>query len=116
MALSNRRVGLLVILTSVFTLAPMTAEAQPASPRNRSATAARSNCARHAGNSNVEVCGANRVKEDGLIYKFKDDRLLGGSVDGRLPRIRVRARPVRRTLLRLRLHFVPELLKSVEIL
>ena len=52
--------------------------------------------------------------EDGYVYDFHDDPLsaVGNSV--LTAQIRVRAKGVRRTLIRPRMHFVPELLKSVE--
>jgi hypothetical protein len=49
-------------------------------------------------------------------YKFKDDPLsaLGYGAGGAV--LKVRAGPVRRTLIRPRTNFVPEMLKSVEVI
>ena len=52
--------------------------------------------------------------EDGYSYVFRDDPLGGGSGGPTSARIKVRQHGARTTLLRPRLHFIPELLKSVE--
>lgn len=47
-------------------------------------------------------------------YKFEDDLLSGGVMGAESGMIKVRQGVVRRTLIRPRTHFVPELLKSIE--
>jgi hypothetical protein len=47
-------------------------------------------------------------------YDFPDDKLLGVDGQGTTPLIKVRAKGLRDLLHRPRLHFVPEMLKSVE--
>jgi ABC-type oligopeptide transport system substrate-binding subunit len=53
-------------------------------------------------------------KEEGYAYHFNDDPLTANSSAATAARIRVAPRGMRRTLIRPRLHFIPELLKSVE--
>lgn len=57
-----------------------------------------------------------RVKQgsDGYSYIFRDDALGGGNNSAGAARIRVRRQGARQMLLRPRLDFLPELLKSVE--
>lgn len=50
----------------------------------------------------------------GYEYKFTDDLLAGGGMDGTAPIIRVRAHALRSQLIRPRTSFVPEMLKSAE--
>ena len=57
---------------------------------------------------------AEKKTDEGYGYEFRDDRLLGDSAAAQAPLIRLRRRGLRRTLIRPRVHFVPELLKSVE--
>lgn len=57
---------------------------------------------------------AEQKTEDGYGYEFRDDSLLGKAVGAQTPMIRLRKRGLRRTLIRPRVHFVAELLKSVE--
>lgn len=52
--------------------------------------------------------------EEGYIYEFTDDPLSGGAFDAATAVIRTRRPGVLRTLIRPRLNFIPELLKSVE--
>lgn len=52
--------------------------------------------------------------EDGYGYEFGDDPLTAGGFGPNDATIRVRPGPVRRTLIRPRTSFVPEMLKSVE--
>ena len=52
--------------------------------------------------------------EDGYGYEFSDDPLSAGGFGPNDATIRVRPGPVRRTLIRPRTSFVPEMLKSVE--
>jgi len=52
--------------------------------------------------------------EDGYTYTFSDDPLSGNSDAANAAVIRTRRAGTRRTLIRPRLHFVPELLKTVE--
>lgn len=51
---------------------------------------------------------------DGYGYEFGDDPLTAGGFGPNDATIRVRPGPVRRTLIRPRTSFVPEMLKSVE--
>lgn len=52
--------------------------------------------------------------DDGYGYEFGDDPLQAGGFGPNDATIRVRPGPVRRTLIRPRTSFVPEMLKSVE--
>lgn len=52
--------------------------------------------------------------DDGYGYEFADDPLTAGGFGPNDATIRVRPGPVRRTLIRPRTSFVPEMLKSVE--
>ena len=52
--------------------------------------------------------------DDGYGYEFGDDPLTAGGFGPNDATIRVRPGPVRRTLIRPRTSFVPEMLKSVE--
>ena len=54
--------------------------------------------------------------EEGYAYEFEDDALSAGSRYSKGARIRIVPPAKRATLIRPRLHFVPELLKSVELL
>ena len=47
-------------------------------------------------------------------FTFEDESVLGGRVGTDLPPIVVPLRPMRRTLVQARLHFVPEMLRTVE--
>jgi hypothetical protein len=60
--------------------------------------------------------GAKTVEGDseGYGYEFGDDPLTAGGFGPNDATIRVRPGPVRRTLIRPRTSFVPEMLKSVE--
>ena len=51
---------------------------------------------------------------DGYGYEFADDPLTAGGFGPNDATIRVRPVPIRRTLIRPRTSFVPEMLKSVE--
>ena len=51
---------------------------------------------------------------DGYGYEFADDPLTAGGFGPNDATIRVRPGPIRRTLIRPRTSFVPEMLKSVE--
>ena len=51
---------------------------------------------------------------DGYGYEFADDPLSAGGFGPNDATIRVRPDPIRRTLIRPRTSFVPEMLKSVE--
>lgn len=59
---------------------------------------------------------AAEIKKDdsGYIYKFQDDIMQGDTAGAHTPRIRVYPRGMRRTLIRPRLSFVREMLRSVE--
>jgi hypothetical protein len=52
--------------------------------------------------------------DEGYGYEFADDPLTAGGFGPNDATIRVRPGPVRRTLIRPRTSFVPEMLKSVE--
>ncbi len=52
--------------------------------------------------------------QDGYAYVFEDDPLTGLGQGATAAQIRVRPQGVRQMLLRPRVHFIPELLKSVE--
>jgi len=52
--------------------------------------------------------------DEGYGYEFSDDPLSAGGFGPNDATIRVRPGPVRRTLIRPRTSFVPEMLKSVE--
>jgi hypothetical protein len=52
--------------------------------------------------------------DEGYGYEFGDDPLTAGGFGPNDATIRVRPGPVRRTLIRPRTSFVPEMLKSVE--
>lgn len=52
--------------------------------------------------------------DDGYAYDFQDDVLAANPNAAQGSLIRLRTHIVRRTLIRPRAHFVPELLKSVE--
>ncbi len=54
--------------------------------------------------------------DTGYAYDFDDDIMNGSGIGTNAAQIKVRPRHVRRTLIRPRLHFVPELLKSVELI
>ncbi len=60
--------------------------------------------------------GAVKVSEQGddYGYEFKDDLLSAGMMGAQTAMIKVRQGAVRRTLIRPRTHFIPELFKSVE--
>lgn len=53
---------------------------------------------------------------DNYGYKFEDDLLGAGVMGAQNGMIKVRQGIVRRTLIRPRTHFVPELLKSIELI
>ena len=60
------------------------------------------------------VEGGSGSKEEGYGYEFGDDPLSAGGFGPNDATIKVRPGPVRRTLIRPRTSFVPEMLKSVE--
>jgi hypothetical protein len=53
-------------------------------------------------------------EKSGYSYRFDDDLMKGGTLGGNTPRIEVVKMGRRDRLIRPRLHFVPEMLKSVE--
>ncbi|EYF07425.1 hypothetical protein [Chondromyces apiculatus] len=53
-------------------------------------------------------------KDEGYGYEFSDDPLSAGGFGPNDATIRVRPGPVRTTLIRPRISFIPEMLKSVE--
>jgi len=58
--------------------------------------------------------GKEAKSDDGYGYQFDDDPLNAGGFGPNDATIRVRARAARTTLIRPRISFVPEMLKSVE--
>ncbi len=64
--------------------------------------------------SDVKSTDADDGGDDGYGYEFGDDPLSAGGFGPNDATIRVRPGPVRRTLIRPRTSFVPEMLKSVE--
>jgi hypothetical protein len=65
-----------------------------------------------AGLSSAQV--KESKQDDGYGYQFDDDPLNAGGFGPNDATIRVRARAARTTLIRPRISFVPEMLKSVE--
>jgi hypothetical protein len=65
-----------------------------------------------AGFSSAQV--KESKSDDGYGYQFDDDPLNAGGFGPNDATIRVRARAARTTLIRPRISFVPEMLKSVE--
>jgi hypothetical protein len=65
-----------------------------------------------AGLSSAQV--KESKSDDGYGYQFDDDPLSAGGFGPNDATIRVRARAARTTLIRPRISFVPEMLKSVE--
>jgi hypothetical protein len=68
----------------------------------------------YAGVARTVEGGGGGSKEDGYGYEFGDDPLSAGGFGPNDATIKVRPGPVRRTLIRPRTSFVPEMLKSVE--
>ena len=66
-----------------------------------------------AAQADPSAAGEN-LGERGYTYEFGDDPLQAGNNGAYTARIRVLPRGVRQTLIRPRMHFVPEMLKSVE--
>lgn len=64
--------------------------------------------------STTAFAQAASEEEEGYGYEFSDDPLTAGGFGPNDATIRVRPGPVRRTLIRPRTTFVPEMLKSVE--
>ena len=68
----------------------------------------------------IKVCVPDKDATEGdsdsrdVAYMFDDDPLSGAGMNTNIVRITVVDRAVRRTLIRPRLNFIPELLKSVE--
>jgi hypothetical protein len=61
-----------------------------------------------------DTTDVDRAQDGSYAYSFRDDPLSAAGNFASSARIRVRPQGVRRTLLRPRLSFVPEMLKSVE--
>lgn len=59
---------------------------------------------------------AAQSEEKGYGYRFDDDKLVGDTLGTTPALLKIRPGPSRVTLLRPRVHFVAELLKSVETL
>jgi hypothetical protein len=106
-----------IAATFALTLAAPSADAQPRKPP---APAAAKAAAVRSPNEPAKEAESNRARprtadtEEGYAYDFSDDLLNGAGVDMHAALIKIRKRGVLRTLIRPRLHFVPELLKSVE--
>jgi hypothetical protein len=62
------------------------------------------------------VSEAQSKTDENLIYEFDDDDLMGDALGTTSALIRVRPDAARVTLIRPRASFVPEMLKSVELL
>ncbi len=62
----------------------------------------------------AKLVEGKKGKDEGYGYEFADDPLTAGGFGPTDATIRVRPGPVRRTLIRPRTSFVPEMLKSVE--
>jgi hypothetical protein len=60
------------------------------------------------------VATVDQMDDRGYEYRFQDDPLYATSGGAAAARIHVRKQGARETLIRPRLHFIPELLKSVE--
>ena len=57
---------------------------------------------------------AKQPADDVTTYGFEDDKVLGDSVGPNLEVLHARKRSERRSLVRVRGHYIPELLKSAE--
>lgn len=101
-----RTLALALAFSSASVLVPRLAAAQPA-PAAR-AQAAPAQAARATGRA------TQAPEETNTEYRFEDDDLLGGGLDGTMPVIRVNPRASRSLLIRPRTSFVPELLVSAE--
>jgi hypothetical protein len=64
----------------------------------------------------VSASAAAQTKDENYSYRFDDELLVGDTLASTPPLLRLRPRPPRVTLLRPRVAFVGELLKSVEAL
>lgn len=62
------------------------------------------------------AAAAAQSEEKGYSYRFDDEKLVGDTLGTTPALLQVRPHPPRITLLRPRVHFVAELLKSVEAL
>lgn len=70
--------------------------------------------ARRPATAERTVATVEELGEKGYGYDFEDDPLHADSSAAHSARIRVRPHALRDTLIRPRLHFIPEMLKSVE--
>ena len=108
MAFTRTRMCTTLIIGCAFALLPATAQAQRC-PAGHTKTDPI---------SGVKVCESDSSdsKSTGgdVAYLFDDDPLAGGSMGTNAAKISIRQHAVRRMLIRPRLNFVPELLKSVE--
>lgn len=64
----------------------------------------------------LSASAAAQTKEDNYSYRFEDDDLVGSTLGTTPPILRMRPRVMHVTLIRPRVAFVGELLKSVEAL
>ena len=64
----------------------------------------------------AETAVETEKNDDGYGYIFRDDPMTGNTGAAESACIKVRPQGIRRTLIRPRTHFVPEMLKSVEML
>ncbi len=67
-----------------------------------------------AGTPDADSTYQTQDAPDGYVVKFKDELLDGGGMDSNTALIKVRPQAARLILIRPRLHFVNELLKSAE--
>lgn len=108
MVFSRTRACTSLMIGIALALVPMVAQADPCPAGH----------ARTDPVSGVQVCTAKSKdsKSTGgdVAYLFDDDALAGDGIGVNAAKIVVRSAGVRRTLIRPRLNFVPELLKSVE--
>jgi hypothetical protein len=93
--------------------APVSAEAQqPAAPAAPAAAPAAG--AQPGARPGARASATGTKKDEGYAYEFTDDPLAAGGLSPNDATIRVRPGPVRSTLIKPRVSFVPEMLKSVE--
>ncbi|HEU4406364.1 MAG TPA: hypothetical protein VFS43_13950 [Polyangiaceae bacterium] len=95
--------------------APAAAEAQQPQPGAAPAGAPAAGAAGARPGGRAGAAAATGAKKDeGYAYEFTDDPLAAGGLSPNDATIRVRPGPVRSTLIKPRVSFVPEMLKSVE--
>jgi hypothetical protein len=103
-------------LSIVIAIALSWSMTAPAQAQSKKAVAAKK-APKSKPKSKAQVIPTNTPSSDdetGYAYSFQDDPLYGTNGAANAARIHVRKQGPRNTLLRPRLHFIPELLKSVE--